>query len=101
MYIKEATSFSTIMLIFAGIVPSKHNYGNPGQILSHLYVRAIIIALLMFRFTYVHRFSSCLNFVVGNGQFGYNQYQAGEKMRGFAECDALVKYDNTRISWPY
>ena len=44
-YIKEDTSFAGVMLIFAGLVPNKHNHWNPGQILPHFYVRHILVAL--------------------------------------------------------
>ena len=44
-YIKEGTSFASVMLIFAGLVPIKHNHWNPGQILPHFYVRNILVAL--------------------------------------------------------
>ena len=52
------------MLIIAGLVPIKHDHWNPGQILPHLYVRTILVALKLrdlqkLKFTDFHTILIC------------------------------------------
>jgi hypothetical protein len=63
-YINEDTSFAGVMLIFASLLPIKHNHWNPGQMLPHFYVRNILEALQLRDLQISPMFTDFLNVLI-------------------------------------